>query len=87
MNIPNFVDIKVVDESGFFTPEFKHIFGQLFAQLQTRLSDTGYVIPSQPNDFIDKICAAGVNNLLVVDSVNKELKVILDGAVKTVQTV
>jgi hypothetical protein len=47
MNIPNFIDCKVVDEKGYFTAEYKIILQQLFTELQANASNEGLVAPTQ----------------------------------------
>lgn len=50
MNIPNFVDMKVIGDDGYFTPEWKMIMQQLLTTLVDNASDEGLVAPTQPND-------------------------------------
>jgi hypothetical protein len=47
MTIPVFDNIRVVDENGIFTPEWRAILQNLFQTLQDRLSNEGLVMPSQ----------------------------------------
>lgn len=47
MNIPNFVDMQVIDKDGFFTPEWKIIMQNLIQTLQQNASDEGLVAPTQ----------------------------------------
>jgi hypothetical protein len=47
MNIPNFIDSKVIDENGMLTDTWKQVFTQLFGSLQGGLSDEGIALPNQ----------------------------------------
>jgi hypothetical protein len=47
MTIPVFDNIRVVDENGIFTPEWRAILQNLFQTLQDRFSNEGLVMPSQ----------------------------------------
>lgn len=48
MNIPNFVDIPVVNvKTGMLSPEWRYIMQQLIQTLQTNASEQGLVIPTQ----------------------------------------
>jgi hypothetical protein len=86
MNIPNFVDVKVVDDKGYFTEEFRQIFSQMITQFQTNLSNEGYKIPSQTTDNIDNLDNMNSNYRLIIDRDTDELKINLNGTFKVIQT-
>ncbi len=48
MNIPGFLEGRVVDKDGFFTPVWREIMRQVLTQLQINFSDEGYLLPQQP---------------------------------------
>ena len=58
MNIPNFIDTRVVDEKGYFTAEYKIILQQLFSELQDNAGPEGLVAPTQTAAKILLIAAA-----------------------------
>lgn len=45
MQIPNFINCRVVDENGNWTPEWQNIMTQLLTETQINLSNEGYRIP------------------------------------------
>ena len=85
MPIPVFDNIKVVDENGYFTPEWKNIIESLFATLQYKLSDEGSVIPSQPNANIQVLTEAP-NGTMVYDETNNTALININGDFKIIQT-
>lgn len=87
MNIPNFIDTKIVDENGKLTNEFRQFFSQLIDQLQYNLSDEGYIIPSQNTVNINKLNASNVDNILLIDNDTNELKIKIGGIFRTVQLI
>lgn len=86
MNIPNFQDVKVVDDNGFFTPEWKHIFSQLFNELQTRMSQESHIVPSQSSSTITQLNVPDYQGGLLYDEDNNKLKVNIAGTFKEVVT-
>lgn len=94
MNIPNYLEIKVIDEKGYFTPQWKIVMQQLLTELQNNASNEGLVAPSQDASNITTIQNNQVNNpapppstlytcqfgTLLYDSTNNLLKVALSNA-------
>jgi hypothetical protein len=91
MLVPNFVHDKAVNveppNEGHFTEQWVIFISQLIDQLQTNLSNEGYVVPGQTTDNISVIAASeqAQNGIrLLVDTDTNELKAIVNGVVKTV---
>ncbi len=59
MNIPNFINSRVIDENGYFTPEWRNLMTQMLTEQQINLGNEGYKIPQQPT--------TNINNLTDVD--------------------
>lgn len=55
MNIPNYVDMKVIGEDGHFTPEWKIIMQQLLTTLNRNAGPEGLVAPTQTDANITLI--------------------------------
>lgn len=53
MNIPNYVDMRVIGEDGHFTPEWKIIMEQLLITLNQNAGPEGLVAPSQPDTLLN----------------------------------
>ena len=85
MAIPAFENIRVVDEKGMLTPEWRSILQSLFDSLQTSVSNEGLVMPSQAADNIAKFLKSA-NGSMVYDTTNKLAKININGAWKTIST-
>lgn len=88
MNIPNFVNEKVVDENGYFTPGWRFIFMQLFKELKKSFSDNGFLLPSKTdNEIVDlwnkKLIEDGS---ILYDNVRKLYILQQNGILKVIQT-
>lgn len=84
MKIPNFEDIPLVNNDGKLTNEWRQILTQLFQQMQKNLSDEGLIAPSQSTANIAQLATTAKNGALFNDIDTDDLKVILNGLVKTV---
>ena len=87
MNIPNFEDIKVVDENGKFTQAWKNIMSQLFNELQKRMSEEMHVAPSQTTANIAQFNTPDYVGGVVYNTDTKQLNANIDGTIKVIQTV
>lgn len=97
MNIPNYVNSRVVDENGNFTPEWGNIMMQLLTELQLNAGSEGLKSsPLTSAQITDLITIAGVgpdeaavsNSSMVFDTTlnnNQSLKIIINGTLYTVQ--
>ena len=47
MNIPNYIDTKIISAGGMWSDEWKFIMQQLIQQLQLNASNEGLVAPTQ----------------------------------------
>jgi hypothetical protein len=83
--IPAFDNIKVIDEKGFWTPEYRAIMQELFQILQIRVSGEGLVMPSLTAANIAKLTTSA-NGAMVYDSTNDLAKLNIAGSFKTIQT-
>ena len=86
MIIPNFSNIKVVDEKGYFTPDWQNLMQELFSTLQKNLSNEGIIVPQQDAANILSLNSGASIGALLYDSDNDLLKVNLAGTFKTVTT-
>lgn len=57
MKIPNFVHDRIVKPDGKLTEQWQQYISQLEDELQSNLSDDGYVLPQQTEAFIDTYLA------------------------------
>jgi len=85
MAIPVLENIKMTDERGYLTPEWRNILQALFDMLQVNFSEEGLIMPSQTADDITTI-APITNGTMIYDSTNKLAKIVIDGALKTITT-
>jgi hypothetical protein len=85
MAIPAFENIKIVDENGMLTPEWRNILQSLFDVLQLRFSDEGLVMPSQTTANIAKLLNSS-NGAMVYDSTSNLAKININGSWKTITT-
>lgn len=72
--IPNFEDIKFVDENGYLTNEWRNILMQLFQGLQSNFSNEGLKVPQQPAANLVTLSTAQSIGSLVYDSDNNKFK-------------
>jgi hypothetical protein len=92
MNIPNFENIKFVDNNGYITTEWQFILQQLFTLLQKNLSDEGYLIPQQPTSVITTLQTQFAANPtpsaffgdLLYDSTTNQAKINIAGTFKVI---
>lgn len=83
MNIPNFVQEKLVDEKGHLTDSWRLVITQLLNELQKNAGNEGLVSPSQPETTIANLTASQ-NGAMVYDSTNNAMKVNINGIFKTI---
>ena len=88
MNIPNFINTRMVDDKGYLTPEWSNILTQLITELQLNLSNEGYRLPLVPTLQINQLVAVekSIGNMLY-DSTTNEAKVNINGVWEVVQAV
>ncbi len=82
MNIPSFVNDKVVDENGYWTPQWQNVILQLMQLMQQNLSDEGFVMPSQSTANINLLTKSS-NGTVLYDSTTDEFKGRVGGVFKT----
>lgn len=87
MNFQNLTAIKVAEKDGNMHQDLFNYLGQLVQQLQTNLSDEGYVMPQQPTANIAQLTGAQSVGAVLYDSDTNELKVNINGTWKVVQVV
>lgn len=87
MNIPNFVETKMVDKNGNLTTIWKQILMQLITEMQTSLSEEGFKIPQQTTSDIGKIVGTNTVGHIIYDKTLDQLKVNIGGTMKVVQVV
>lgn len=81
MNIPNFLDVPVVETEGAnkgkFTETWRNIMTRLFSELQNNASNESLVMPQQPTSNIAQLGGANKQYTggLVYDSTTNEVKV------------
>jgi len=85
MNIPNFIDSKIVEANGLLTAGWKFLFMQLFDQMHKNLSNEGFVIPSLPTTKIDKL-SKSIDGTLIYDSTLGVLKIKQNGSFNIIST-
>lgn len=83
MNIPNYVQDKLVDKNGNLTDGWRLTITQLLTELQNNAGNEGLVSPSQPSTNIAKLINSP-NGSLVYDNTTHELKVNINGVFKIV---
>ena len=84
MNVPAFTNSKVVDEEGYFTPEWSNLMNTLISQVQLNLGNEGYVVPQQAAVDIAKLTDAEKSTgAIVYDSTNNALMGNINGVWKT----
>lgn len=76
--IPSFDDIQVIDENGFWTPEYKAIIQLLFNSLQSNIGNEGVVIPSLTSSEISQLKKSS-NGTVVYNSTNNVLEANING--------
>ena len=87
MSIPIFDNVQIVDKDGFLTPEWRSILQDLFQVLQTRFSDEGLVMPSQPLDNINLLVNPPTQNgAMIYDSTGNQAKINIAGVWKDIAT-
>jgi hypothetical protein len=88
MNIPNLLQEKFVNPDGSIHPLWFQWLTQLTTQMQTNLSNEGFVIPSQNTADTTTILTGDANNppvgKMLYDAEAKALKVNIDGVIKTI---
>jgi hypothetical protein len=76
MNIPNYLTDKLVDENGELTTPWARSISQLLVELETNLSNEGYVLPQQPTTNINLINEQPkTEGTMIWDSTTKQMKV------------
>jgi len=89
MIVPAFLNNTFVDKNGDLTPGWSFLLNQLFNDMQTNISNEGFVIPSQTTANINRLAATGskiLNGTMLYDSDLNVLKVFKNGVFKTITT-
>lgn len=79
--IPNFDNIKVVDEQGLYTSEWKSITTTLFASLRGAIT-----IQDSAANIANYDMTKIQNGKIVYDTTNNVAKICINGVLKTIQT-
>lgn len=87
MNVPNFQDIQFTNKDGTLHPIWKGILTQLFTELQINNSNSGTVIPAKTATSVAAILPNRPNFSILGTTDTHELKVLINGVVKTITTV
>lgn len=83
MNIPNFLNEKIVDKEGYLTAPWQNMLIQLITELQKNAGNEGLVMPSQTAANIALLTNSS-NGTLVYDSTNNIPKVNVNGTFKSI---
>jgi hypothetical protein len=86
INIPNFLDMQIVNEQGYLTDDAKQMFNQLFSQLQTNLSAEGIFLPQQDATNITVLDNIKSNSAIIYNTTTNKAMVNENGSFKTIQT-
>lgn len=88
MKVPNFINDPFVeaDKEGKFrlTAPWQTVLSTLITQMQIHLSDEGFKLPEQPTVNINKFATQAKRGTLLIDKNTNELKVNINGVIKTV---
>jgi hypothetical protein len=85
MNIPNFIQDKMVDEKGYLTSPWQQFFTQLIQELQKNVGQEGFTVSNLSSTHVAALTNANTGTL-VYDNTNNLLKVNVNGTFKTVTT-
>jgi hypothetical protein len=83
---PNLPQDTMVMKDGRMHPAWFQFFNDLTRALQTNFSLSGFLIPKQSTTMISGLTDAQDTGILVYDSTLNELKVNLNGTIKTITT-
>ena len=86
MKIPNFIGHKLVDKDGYLTEPWKHVFEQLFNELQKNMSDESHIVPAQDNINVAQLNVSELSGGLLYNTDTKKLIANIDGTFKDVLT-
>lgn len=86
MNIPNFIDTKIVNKDGSLTDTWKQILMQTFSELQKNVSAEGYIVPQQTTANITQLNNTKSTGSLLYDKNTSQLKINLNGEFKHLLT-
>lgn len=84
MNIPNFINEKIVKEDGELTDSWKFLLSTLITQMQIHLSEEGFIVPQQTTANINQLNLPKKTGAILYDKDTKQLKVNIDGTFKTI---
>lgn len=86
MNIPSFIQERVIDENGYFTPSWAFVIEQLLSQLQINAGAEGLVPSSLKTEDIAVVAASTnlQNGTLIYDSTTDQLKTNIAGTFKVI---
>jgi hypothetical protein len=84
MNIPNLIYEKVVDENGYLTSQWQLLFAQLFTQLQSNLSDEGYILPKLTDSQVTTLNPVSTSGALIYNSTNNNGMININGVFKKI---
>jgi len=95
MDIPSYIPMRVVDENGYFTPEWSNLFNQIITQLQINYGNEGLKPPNLTTTEINQLVtiagegasqAAVSNSNIFFDSTTNNstsMKTIINGTLYT----
>lgn len=87
MKIPNFIESKLVDETGKLSPVWRNIFMSLFDEMNKNLSDEGIKAPHQSTANIAVLNTPESTGKFLYDTDKKKAFVNIDGTFKEITTV
>lgn len=87
MKIPNFIEERLVDETGKLSPVWRNIFISLFDEMNNNLSDEGIKAPHQTTDNITLLNTTKSTGKFLYDTDKKKAFVNIDGTFKEITTV
>ena len=87
MNIPNFINSKVIGDNGFLTPEWQQILMQLFTELQQKVSEEGFILPIQSSSNIGILNNIDSLAAIIYNEDTNKAMLNENGTFKTIQTI
>jgi hypothetical protein len=87
MNVPNFENIRAVDEKGMWTNDWRQLLTHLLQEMQSNLSDQGIFVPKLTATEIADLNTADSTAAMVYNTTTSKFMFNENGTFKTVQTV
>jgi hypothetical protein len=81
MFIPIFVNVKAIDQDGYYTPDFQIYEDTLNQSMRGALSDDGWTLPQLQTAQITQIAPQMPNGTLWYDKDTDEIKAKVGGSV------